>query len=89
MIQLNFTKDEMTTFLQKRGYKLETIQTWSSYNTYHNQVENSYKNVLVAFKGTFDVFNDSDGSYRDLSVEKYKLENVFKDEVKHSLLNLS
>lgn len=85
-LELYFTTEEMCDFLIKKDYTVEQIKTWSSHNTYHNQVENSYKNVYVAYKNTFDVFNDVDGAYRDLSVEKFKVENVFIKEMKEKLL---
>jgi hypothetical protein len=87
-MDLYFTKEEMCNFLVKEGYTVETVKTWKSYNSYHNQVENTYHNVEVAFKGTFDVFNGVDGSYRDDSVANYKVENVFKKALKEKLLSL-
>jgi len=87
-MDLYFTKEEMCDFLTKEGYTIETIKTWRSYNTYHNQVENTTYKVEVAYKGTFDVFNSVDGSYRDDSVTNYKVENVFKKVLKEKLLKL-
>ncbi len=87
-MDLYFTVEEMCDFLKKKDYTIEKIKTWNSHNTYHNQVENSYKDVYVAYQNTFDVFNSTDGTYRDLSVEKYKVENVFKKEIKEKLLTL-
>lgn len=78
----------MIKFLQGRGYTIKAIKTWSSYNTYHNQVENNYKDEIVAYVGDFDVFNFDDGTYRDLSIEKYKLKSVFSNELKSKLLQL-
>jgi hypothetical protein len=87
-MELYFTKEEMIDFLKKDGYTIETIKTWRSYNTYHNQVENTNFNVEVAYKGTFDVFNSVDGSYRDDSVSSFKIESVFKEVLRKKLLNL-
>ncbi len=78
----------MIKFLQKRGYNIKTVKTWSSYNTYHNRVENSYKDEILAYEGDLSEFNNEDGAYRDLSVEKYKLKYVFTSVLKLSLLNL-
>lgn len=83
-----FTEQEMSDFLIKQGYTIKTIKTWKSYNTYHNQVENSYLNIDVAVKGELNEFNDSEGAYRYDSVDKYKVDNVFTKEIKLKLLSL-
>lgn len=83
-----FTEKEMSDFLIKQGYTIKTIKTWKSYNTYHNQVENSYSNIDVAIKGELNEFNDSEGAYRYDSVDKYKVDNVFTKEIKLKLLSL-
>ena len=88
MINLYFTNDEMIDFLQKRGYNIKTVKTWTSYNTYHNQVENSYKEEVIALRGELAEMNDPNGAYRDISVEKYKLKSVFTNVLKLTLLNL-
>jgi hypothetical protein len=87
-LEIYFTKEEMCEFLKKEGYTIETIKTWKSYNTYHNNVGETLHNVEIAYVGKFDVFNRVDGAYRDLSVENYKVEKVFKDVLKKKLLNL-
>jgi len=87
-MELYFTHEEMTDFLKRDGYTIETIKTWKSQNSYHNQVNDTYHNVEVAYKGTFDVFNNVDGMYRDDSVSSFKIENVFKKVLKEKLLNL-
>ena len=87
-MELYFTKEEMIDFLKKGGYTIETIKTWKSHNTYHNQVQDTYHNVEVAYKGTFNVFNGPDGTYRDDSVTSYKVENMFKKVLKEKLLTL-
>jgi hypothetical protein len=86
--EIYFTKEEMCDFLKKEGYTIETIKTWKSYSTYHNQVGETLHNVEVAYFEKFDVFNRVDGAYRDLSVEQFKVEKVFKDVLKKKLLNL-
>lgn len=83
-----FTEQEMSDFLIKQGYTIKKIKTWKSYNTYHNQVENSYLNIDVAVKGELNEFNDSEGAYRYDSVDKYKVDNVFAKEIKLKLLSL-
>ena len=83
-----FTEQEMSDFLIKQGYTIKTIKTWKSYNTYHNQVENSYLNIDVAVKGELNEFNDNEGAYRYDSVDKYKVGNVFTKEIKLKLLSL-
>ena len=87
-MELYFTTEEMVNFLKKDGYTIETIKTWKSHNTYHNQVQDTYHNVEVAYKGTFNVFNGPDGTYRDDSVSAFKIESVFKKVLKEKLLNL-
>jgi hypothetical protein len=87
-MELYFTKEEMIDFLKKDGYTIETIKTWKSHNTYHNQVQDTYHNVEVAYKSSFNVFNGPDGTYRDDSVTNYKVENVFKKVLKEKLLTL-
>ena len=87
-MELHFTKEEMCDFLKKHGYTIETIKTWKSHNVYHNQVEETIHHVEVAYIGKFDVFNRVDGVYRDLSVDPYKVERVFKNVLKEKLLNL-
>ena len=88
MINLYFTEKEMSDFLIKQGYTIQSIKTWKSYNTYHNQVENSYSNIDVAINGELGEFNDSEGAYRYDSVDKYKVDNVFAKEIKSKLLEL-
>jgi hypothetical protein len=83
-----FTEKEMSDFLIKQGYTIKTIKTWKSHNTYHNQVEDTYSDIDVAFKGDFMEFNDSNGSYRYDSVDKYKVISVFAQEMKMKLLSL-
>ena len=83
-----FTEQEMSDFLIKQGYTIKTIKTWKSYNTYHNQVENSYSNIDVAIRGELSEFNDSESAYRYDSVDKYKVDNVFAKEIKSKLLEL-
>jgi len=87
-MELYFTKEEMIDFLKRDGYTIETIKTWKSQNTYHNQVHETYHNVEVAYKGTFNVFNGPDGTYRDDSVSSFKIESVFKQVLRKKLLNL-
>ena len=87
-MELYFTKEEMIDFLKRDGHTIETIKTWKSHNTYHNQVYDTHHNVEVAYKETFNVFNGPDGMYRDDSVTNYKVENVFKKVLKEKLLNL-
>jgi hypothetical protein len=88
MINLYFTDDEMKNFLIKEGFTIKTIKTWSSYNTYHNQVENNTSQMDVAFKGEFDEFNNSEQEYRLSSVDKYKVKYVFTNVIKNKLLSL-
>lgn len=88
MINLYFTDDEMINFLIKEGYTISKIKTWSSHNTYHNQVENNNSEMIVASKGEISEFNNSDGEYRRDSVDKYALKNVFTNVLKSKLLNL-
>lgn len=87
-LEIYFTKEEMYGFLKKEGYTIETIKTWKSHNTYHNQVAETIHDVEVAYIGNFDVFNRVDGVYRDQSVDNYKIEKVFKNVMKIKLLNL-
>ena len=87
-MELYFTKEEMIDFLKRDGYTIETIKTWKSQNSYHNQVHDTYHNVEVAYKGTFDVFNNVDGMYRDDSVSSFKIESVFREVLRKKLLNL-
>jgi len=87
-MEFYFTKEEMIDFLKKNDYIIETIKTWKSYNSYHNQVGETLHNVEVAYKGSFNVFNGPDGTYRDDSVTNYKVENVFKKVLKEKLLTL-
>jgi hypothetical protein len=88
MINLYFTEKEMSDFLIKQGYTIQSIKTWKSYNTYHNQVENSYLTIDVAVKGDLDEYNDIEGAYRHDSVDKYKINSVFAKEIKSKLLEL-
>lgn len=87
-MELYFTKEEMIDFLKRDGYTIETIKTWKSHNTYHNQVHDTYHNVEVVYKGTFNAFNGPDGMYRDDSVSSFKVESVFKEVLRKKLLNL-
>jgi hypothetical protein len=87
-MELYFTKEEMIDFLKRDGYTIETIKTWKSQNSYHNQVHDTYHNVEVAYKGTFDVFNNVDGMYRDDSVSSFKIESVFREALRKKLLSL-
>ena len=88
MINLYFTDDEMKNFLKKEGFTIKSIKTWSSYNTYHNQVENNSFQIEVAFKNEITEFNNSVREYRLDSVDKYKVKNVFTDVLKSKLLGL-
>jgi hypothetical protein len=88
MIQLYFTNDEMSSFLIKEGYTISKIKTWSSYNTYHNQVENNISEMVVAYLDEITEFNNSEKEYRKDSVEKYSLKNVFTSVIKSKLLTL-
>ena len=88
MINLYFTDDEIKNFLIKDGFTIKKVKAWSSYNTYHNQVENNEYDVDVAFKGEISEFNNSNGSYRSDSIDKYKIKNVFTSVLKSKLLTL-
>lgn len=88
MINLYFTDEEMKSFLTKEGYTISKIKTWSSFNTYHNQVENQNREIEVAFLGNLNEFNNSDKEYRYDSVDKYSLKNVFSGVIKTKLLSL-
>ena len=88
MINLYFTEYEMKNFLIKEGYKIKNVKVWQSYNTYHNQVEDREFDVEIAFVDDLNEFNNSNGSYRYSSVEKYKLKNVFTNVLKSKLLTL-
>ena len=87
-MELHFTKEEMIDFLKKEGFTIKSIKTWSSYNTYHNQVENNSLEIEVAFKNEITEFNNSVGEYRLDSVDKYQVKNVFKTVLKSKLLGL-
>ncbi len=78
----------MKSFLEKEGFTVKKITTWSSYNTYHNQVENNEIKIDVAFKGENILFNDETKSFRSDSVDKFKITNVFTDALKSKLLSL-
>ena len=88
MINLYFTDDEMKNFLIKEGYTISKIKTWSSYNTYHNQVENNTLEIEVAHIGEINEFNNSEKEYRYDSVDKFKVKNVFQTVLKSKLLGL-
>ena len=88
MINLYFTDEEMKTFLIKEGYTISKIKTWSSYNTYHNQVENNNSVMEVAYIGEISEFNNSEKEYRYDSVDKHKVKNVFQTVLKTKLLGL-
>jgi len=88
MINLYFTDEEMKNFLIKEGYTISKIKTWSSYNTYHNQVENNSLEMQVAYLGEINEFNNSEKEYRKDSVEKYQVKNVFQTVLKTKLLGL-
>lgn len=88
MINLYFTDDEMKKFLTKEGYTIKCVKAWKSYNVYHNQVEDHEFDVVIAFKGELNEFNNSNGSYRADSLDKYKVERVFSDTIKSKLLSL-
>ena len=87
-MDLYFSEEEMKEFLKKNGYQFDVIKTWSSFNTYHNQVENSYMDLLIAYKKSFNIPNEIDGTFKLMDAEKYKVENVFKKEIKEKLLSL-
>jgi hypothetical protein len=86
-VDLYFSEEEMLDLLKKRGYQFDVVKTWSSYNTYHNQVENSYQDVMIAYKKFYNIGNEIDGTYRLSEVEKFKVENVFIKELKEKLLS--
>jgi heat shock protein HspQ len=87
-MELHFTKEEMIDFLKKEGFTIKSIKTWSSYNTYHNQVENNNSEMVVAYIGEINEFNNSEKEYRKDSVEKYQVKNVFQTVLKSKLLGL-
>lgn len=87
-MDLYFSEEEMKAFLEKNGYSFDFIKTWKSHNTYHNQVENSYSDVVIAYKKFYEIPNEIDGTYNDMYTENYKLRNVFLKELKEKLLNL-
>jgi len=88
MIKLYFTDDEMRNFLLREGFQTKKIKTWSSYNTYHNQVENNYREIEVAFESYVDKFNNSEDIFRKDTVDKYELSQVFSNVMKYKLLAL-
>jgi len=87
MLKLYFTKEEMTSFLIKQGYTVKTIKVVRSYNTYHNQVEDSCHNQEVAFKDEIK-FTDPNEKHMYMKVEKYFIESIFHNEIKDKLLSL-
>lgn len=88
MIKLYFTDDEMKSFLLKLGYTIKKIKTWTSYNTYHNQVEDSYSQVEVAFKDDTTKFDNDDEVFKKDTIYKFELNQVFHEEIKNKLLSL-
>ena len=88
MINLYFTDEEMINFLIKEGYTISKIKTWSSYNTYHNQVENNNLVIEVAHIGEINEFSNSEKEFRYDSVDKYRVNNVFQNVLKSKLLGL-
>ena len=87
MLKLYFTKEEMKSFLEKEGYTVKTVKGIKSYNTYHNQVEDSCFDCDVAFKDEIK-FTDPNEKYMHLHLEKYLIEGVFHREIKNKLLSL-
>lgn len=87
-LEINFTQHEISQFLIKEGYTIETIKTYRSYNTHHNNICETIHNVEVAYIGGFDVSHRLDGVYGDQLVENYKIEKVFKETIKNKILNL-
>jgi hypothetical protein len=87
MLKLYFTKDEMRDFLVKEGYIIKSVKTWTSYNTYHNQVDGNQFNVDVAVKDSNE-FQDLDKEYNFITIDKYQIETVFQQEIKSKLLSL-
>jgi len=88
MIKLYFTNDEMRDFLIKEGFQTKKIKTWSSYNTYHNQVEDNYQEIEVAFESDVDKFNNSEDIFKKDTVDKFELSQVFSNVIKYKLLSL-
>jgi len=86
-LQLYFTKEEMINFLEREGYQIKTVKSVKSYNTYHNQVEDSCFNTEVAFNED-NKFTDPNEKHQHRTLENYLLEAVFSRTIKSKLLNL-
>jgi hypothetical protein len=86
MLQLYFTKEEMVSFLEKQGYTIKKINTWKSFNTYHNQVEDSIHTIDVALKDPNQFDDDKD--YHHVNLDKFSVKVIFGEEIKLKLLSL-
>lgn len=86
MLQLYFTQEEMVSFLEKQGYTIKKVNTWKSYNTYHNQVEDSKYSVDVATKDPNQF--DGEKEYHHINLDKFSVKFIFSQEIKSKLLSL-
>lgn len=87
-MNINFSESEMVEFLKKRGFIIEEVKCWTSTNTYHNNVETTYRNIKIAHKDDFNLV-PIDDSYRLDSALNFWVERVFYKSMKESLLNMT
>lgn len=87
ILQLEFSKEEMSSFLYRLGYETDTVKTWNAdYDNRFSDANVAFIDVDIAFK---DFYPSEDlkemGSYTLSS--KYGLEKQFVKELKFKLLN--
>lgn len=82
---IDFTDDEMTRFLQKRGYR---IAQWPCHtNKAEKGVDSEIEMVLIAFKD----FNHEDVKaqyWKEDMLKRYGITTIFTSELRKALLRL-
>jgi hypothetical protein len=85
-VKLYFSEEGMTQFLLKRGYTIDTIQSWKIETEYHNQVTTVKMEVTIAFKKEQPKELLESHYYSIKSA--IGLEKVFQDEFYKALLSI-
>jgi len=85
---LAFSDEEMTRFLERRGYTIEKVKTYESYRISHyDDLEYEDREVLIAYKDERPSEDDLSGDMYSIRM-RWGLKRNFQKEFYDALLNL-
>ena len=86
-VSLNYSLEEMSSYLYKMGYIIEEINIYDSHSVYHNDIEIVEGTMMIAYKNEHPYPNHKENSIHN-SLIRDEVFLVFREELRKAILNL-